>query len=178
MTTEDFKCWLADHVGCNVEEMNRLLSSDFAVYFLIAWSLFEDKCFSKKMASAGIQPFAIRFIQGDFNADSIRCYANRFHLRYQNINLFKNLMHSWTDEKMNKILKRPFDVLTAEEIVYFSAFVVLRFRNNIFHGNKGVKSWLNYRDQIVDCTAMMQRFISHQAALNPVLSPCRSECAI
>ena len=41
--------------------------------------------------------------------------------------------------------------------------VVYRFRNNIFHGNKGVDSWLQYRPQIEKCTNVMQHLITLRA---------------
>lgn len=39
-------------------------------------------------------------------------------------------------------------------------FVVYRFRNNIFHGNKGVNSWIQYTEQIRHCVQVMKVLIS------------------
>ena len=39
---------------------------------------------------------------------------------------------------MNALLGQPLDSFTTEDEVFFAAGVAYRFRNNMFHGNKGV----------------------------------------
>ncbi len=58
--------------------------------------------------------------------------------------------------------KERFSDLLAEKekAVKFALCIIIRYRNNMFHGNKGVSSWLAYRQQINDCTCLMQHFIS------------------
>jgi len=62
--------------------------------------------------------------------------------------------------KLKAILSKDFEVLSADEIAFFTIFVVYRYRNNIFHGNKGVASWLKFQDQIKLCIKVMQTLIS------------------
>ena len=54
-------------------------------------------------------------------------------------------------------------------MMYSVVVVVYRFRNNMFHGNKGVASWLRYREQIALCVLAMQEFIAHAEALTPTM---------
>ena len=54
-------------------------------------------------------------------------------------------------------------------MVFFLTFVVYRFRNNIFHGNKRVDAWLRFQPQIQDCIRVMQIMISHAAAASKEL---------
>ena len=39
----------------------------------------------------------------------------------------------------------------------FGLYVIYRFRNNIFHGNKTIFEWLNNREQIEDCVIVLLR---------------------
>ncbi len=84
---------------------------------------------------------------------------------------FMNLMHAQpspkTAAKMAQLLNKSFDSLQPRETVFLVAFTVYRFRNNMFHGNKGVDSWLQYTEQIELCTGVMQRFVSHAEARVP-----------
>lgn len=57
-----------------------------------------------------------------------------------------------------------------EDMVFFVAFVVYRYRNNMFHGNKGIHSWLQYGEQIRLCTEAMQAFVSHAESMSPTIS--------
>ena len=56
--------------------------------------------------------------------------------------------------------------LSESDMIFMLVFVIYRFRNNIFHGNKGVGSWLQYKEQIKWCFTVMQLLIS--------LSSCES----
>ena len=38
--------------------------------------------------------------------------------------------------------------LSDEEKLVLMIYVVYRYRNNIFHGNKGIESWSHYTSQI------------------------------
>lgn len=36
-------------------------------------------------------------------------------------------------------------------------YIVYRYRNNMFHGNKGLESWLQFEEQIKDCITVMKK---------------------
>jgi len=52
-------------------------------------------------------------------------------------------------------IKKDFNSLTAEQKCQLLLGVIFRYRNNIFHGNKGVTGWLRYQEQIDMCTRAM-----------------------
>jgi hypothetical protein len=62
-------------------------------------------------------------------------------------------------EEMDQLRKKDISGFSFSEKIYFSMGVVYRYRNNIFHGNKKVDSWLQYRDCISKCIGMMQLLI-------------------
>jgi len=77
-------------------------------------------------------------------------------------------------DKFKKILTKDISNLKPDEVIFFLVLVVYRYRNNIFHGNKGVESWLQFKDQIEYCIRIMQILIdtakkSHNKALNCTL---------
>lgn len=82
-----------------------------------------------------------------------------FHDRYQNDELYRQLMHGKKCEKISRLIRKDFSEFSNAEKIFFSMVVVYRYRNNIFHGNKGVDSWLGYRDCILNCIAIMQLLI-------------------
>ncbi len=53
-------------------------------------------------------------------------------------------MYKQKNDRMNALLGQPLDSFTTEDEVFFAAGVAYRFRNNMFHGNKGVHTWLRY----------------------------------
>lgn len=180
MKSATFENWLASLFGQSESEVELLLSDKTAVKFLIAWSILEGRCFARFMRADDIQPFADRLTNNEkFDISSIREQAQYFHKRYQDKALYKNLLYDKLPvkkpirdklrEEIVEVLNLPFDNLNAVQTAAFSTFVVYRFRNNIFHGNKGVHSWLNFADQIGHCILIMQRLISHaEAVLKPI----------
>jgi hypothetical protein len=105
----------------------------------------------------------------------VRAIADHFHQRFQGKRELANLLQ---DDKtpedvatqFKNCLARPFAELRRAEIVFLASFVIYRYRNNIFHGSKGVASWLSYREQIGRCTEVMQAFVSHAEAILPTMS--------
>jgi hypothetical protein len=181
MESTDFERWLAGIFGQSTEQVSQLLKDPTAVRFLITWSIFETVCFKREMKIDEIRSVAERVVETEeFDVSSIREDAQQFHLRYQNKQLVKNLIHDGKEgprrptikmmnETINPILKLTFDRLNDIQIVVLSNFVVYRFRNNIFHGNKDVTSWLQFKEQIDRCTSIMQRLISHAEKIQPQL---------
>jgi hypothetical protein len=98
-----------------------------------------------------------------------------FHARYQYPQKLGNLM---PDKKtparmvdaLKKLLAIPFEELTKKQVIELLAYVVYRFRNNMFHGAKGVQSWLQYREQIRLCVEVLQVFVSYAEAKLPTMN--------
>lgn len=173
MPVDDFDQWFANYLSQDASEVARLLSDETAIRFLIAWSLFETSCFDREAKVEKLEDFARNLVSTKgFHSGELRDAAIHFHERYQNNKLYRNLMHQkdnlrhQTEQpRLVSILSKDFESLSADEIVFFVIFVVFRFRNNIFHGNKGVASWLKFKDQIKLCIKVMQTFITFAEAL-------------
>lgn len=167
---DTFASWLGGLFGQSEFQARRILEDEHALHFLVAWSLFESKCFGGFVKLDQIHNFAQRIArESQFNRTKLLCASAHFHDRYQDKERLRNLLHSKHCDDFTAILAKPHTNLTAEEVVFFTVFVSYRFRNNIFHGNKGVDSWLHYGEQISLCTGVLQALVSHTEALAPTL---------
>jgi hypothetical protein len=172
----NFEGWLASLLGQREQQVQRLLEDQTALHFLIIWSLFESKCFSGFVKADGLEKFSERIIANEsFDATTISAAASHFHRRYQDKQLYKNLMHKQSSPKMKSVLEQPFDSLQPQDVVFLVALTVYRFRNNIFHRNKGVASWLRFKDQIEYCIQVMKAFVTHAESVTPSLRVPHSE---
>jgi hypothetical protein len=78
-------------------------------------------------------------------------------------------MYRQHSKRMSSLLQQQFGSLGPHDLVFLVALVTYRYRNNMFHGNKGVRSWLQYKTQIGLCTNVVQSFVSHAEAMRPTL---------
>lgn len=162
MIAPTFESWLADLFGQSEFEVERLLRNRCAIHFLIAWSMFEGTCFSGFMRHENIDGFSERIIvDEEFNENCLSEAVEYFHKRYKNNDNYRRLMHRQKCSELDEIIAKPIGTLTPFEAVFLATWVVYRYRNNIFHGNKGVESWLRYEPQIKLCTGIMQVFVGH-----------------
>lgn len=169
MCTLGFDAWFANHLGESQEEVSRLLEDKTAVRFLIAWSLLESKCFDSYAKIDKLPCYCQRLVNEEgFDLDSLSPIIEHFHSRYQDESRLSNLLNERkkrnTQPQHNEfklLLKKPFDELCKYEKVFLIVLVVYRYRNNIFHGAKGVASWLQFEDQIKYCVQIMQFLITH-----------------
>lgn len=167
-TTATFHSWLGTLFGHSESQVLLLLDNKMALQFLVAWSLFESKCFAGYVRAPDIAQYAQRTAPS-IGPAALRDAAAHFHARYQDRKRFENLMHGHKDQRLLALLGRPFDELTSEDRLFLLVFVVFRYRNNIFHGNKGVESWLFYREQIQICVQAMQILVSHAEQTTPTM---------
>jgi hypothetical protein len=98
--------------------------------------------------------------------ESLQEPVAHFHGRYQDKKLFKNLMHEDKREVLAGLLAKDLATLSYCEKINMLLIVIHRFRNNIFHGNKSVKSWLTYKVQINLCITAMQTFIDSSTTIS------------
>lgn len=161
MPVDPFDQWVANFLGQDVLQVERLLSDKTATRFLIAWSIFETCCFGGFAKVEDFDDFARDLVSTKgFNLVELMDEANYFHERYQDKKLYGNLMYKQKSPQLNSVLMKNYESLSADEIVFFVIFVVYRYRNNIFHGNKGVDSWLDFKPQIKRCIKLMQTLIT------------------
>jgi hypothetical protein len=164
-----FENWLATLLGQRRGQVQLLLQDSTALQFLIVWSLFESKCFDGFVKIARIEKFAAQLVSESFDPTPVFAAASHFHARYQDRGRYENLMHRQPCEKLDVLLRHDVGMAGAADIIFLVAIVAYRFRNNMFHGNKGVASWLQYKDQIQLCTEALQSFVSHAEARHPSL---------
>jgi hypothetical protein len=164
-----FEDWLSGLLNEDVTQVRRLLADRTALHFLVAWSLYEAKCFSGYVRLGRMKSFSNRVLAEGFNLDRISENVAFFHARYQDPRLYGNLMHGQSCSRMDRILRLNLLSVAERDQVFFAAVVAYRYRNNMFHGNKGVASWLRYAEQIARCTAVIQVFISHAESIRPSL---------
>ena len=164
-----FDEWLGTLLKQSPHEIRRLLDDSAAQEFLIAWSLFEAKCFDGFVKIDGVESFAKRVVEQGADSPSLDLALSHFHQRYQDIERYRQLMHGQSSSKMDALIKKELALFQPWERLFFLAIVAYRFRNNMFHGNKGVVSWLHYSEQIRLCTATIGRFVSHAEEIRPSL---------
>lgn len=161
MPVDPFDQWVANYLGQDAREVTRLLGDKTAIRFLIAWSLFETSCFGGFAKVEDFDDFARDLVSTKgYQPSELMVAANHFHERYQDKKLYRNLMHKQKSPCIALIRQKDVGSLSADEIVFFVIFVVYRYRNNIFHGNKGVQSWLKFKHQIKLCINVMQTLIT------------------
>ena len=162
MSQSDFNTWFAAYLGESPNDVDVLLRDETAVRFLIAWSLFEKHCFLYHAKEKDIGKYCRRIVNDEgFNSSSLDPILEHFHARYQNKSRFDRLMYGRQHPDIKPLLARPVTSLLDIEKTFFLVAVVYRYRNNIFHGMKGVWSWLTYKPQIERCIKVMQVLITH-----------------
>jgi hypothetical protein len=171
MSYSGFDTWFADYLGQTPQQVELLLTDKTAVRFLIAWSLMETSCFHGYARGKELEKHCRRIVNCEgFDPSPLTPILEYFHARYQNKKLFANLMHGNTNPDIKPLRSRDIVSLSNIERVFFLVSVVYRYRNNIFHGSKGVQSWLQFTPQIEQCTLVMQALITHAYHL---LSPAQ-----
>ena len=92
------------------------------------------------------------------NIESISKY---FYNRYQNYQNYKHLYHNETvlSQEISSLFQIDYNELSDEEKLKIMLFVIYRYRNNIFHGNKGVLSWTKYTEKIDKCLKFVMSLI-------------------
>lgn len=155
-----FEKWFASYLKQDESEIRVLLNNKIATRFLIIWSIFEAKCFNGFMQVNKIENCSAAIIgKRCFNIKKFSNALEHFHKRYQDKRIYRNLMYGQKSKELDNILHKDICSLSSNESIYFLLFVIYRYRNNIFHGNKGVSSWLRYEEQIEHCIKVMQLFL-------------------
>lgn len=127
-----------------------------ATTYLWVWSIFEQQVFNGFVRFPDLQNKA-RELSGNFNLLGIDSIVNKFYSRYQNQKAFNNLKHKENAQIIKELLSKDFNMLTDEQKILLVLYVAYRYRNNIFHGNKGVMAWVHYTEQINDCITVMMK---------------------
>lgn len=158
--SEKFEAWLGRYLKANHTQVSVLVKDRLAVEFLMSWSIFESDCFDGFCKVADLKQYSKKVAESSrFERQSFESFVTYFHQRYQDKAKLKKLLHSQKINQIEKILAKKTYELTQSEEIFLLLVVVYRYRNIIFHGNKGVSSWLAYKEQIKKCCHIMHQLV-------------------
>ena len=166
--------WLAGHLGTDANGISDILNESNAQLFMFIWPVFEEEIFNsfavlnnkkpksdstKKDLATVTNEFKNQYKASDFDN-----MAKRFHSRYKDCNERYEALIDYkrvnTIAIIEMILYMDYENITnSYEKLYLLFFVTYRYRNNIFHGNKNILSWPDYKEQIRDCITFMIKII-------------------
>ena len=138
-----FSEWLAKQLKAqSKEDIQKVCDEKDALYFLMTWNIFEKTLFDSdcrmgKALSASdlIGKLAVKF---DSQEQAALC---RFFERYKNSSEYVRRLFNTTKEGKDVfasyLKKENFSDLLAEKekAVKFALCIIIRYRNNMFHGN-------------------------------------------
>ena len=150
--------WLANFYETDTRNITSLLDCQVATTYLLIWPVMEQNLFSGFMKQDKIAETATRYTLY-YSEMNIEEDVKYFYDRYQNRRFFRNLKHGSYHTEVDDILKKRYNVLSPTEKLHLMIFVVYRYRNNIFHGSKGINSWLQFSEQIEKCISFMMKIV-------------------
>ena len=150
--------WLARYHQVNEQDFRNALKDEKATSYLLIWSIFEQRIFNGFMKVEIINNTSQKF-EKHYSSLDIDSIAQKFHTRYQNKEHYQHLIHSKDNITFRSIINMPFENISEFEKLQMLFFIVYRYRNNIFHGNKKVLTWTKYTEQIEDCLLFITRII-------------------
>ena len=154
---DNLKKWLAKNYNVSESDIESYFEQKDVTGFLIIWTIFEQILFGGFLKYADIQ----RYSESNSNKwnEELESQFEYFHERYQDSRKYRNLVHGENRSEISRILKVEQIEANSTEKLHFLIYVVYRYRNNIFHGNKDVESWLQFRPQIERCVSIMIQLI-------------------
>lgn len=154
--------WLAGHLGTDASGIEAIFNESNAKLFMFIWPVFEKEVFRKNMTINKIDGRSRMFKNYHQKLD-LECMTRRFHARYKSCNeVYQQLINRESknsDESIERIFNEKYDDLLLCDKMKLLFFVTYRYRNNIFHGNKNILSWPDYKEQIRDCITFMIKII-------------------
>lgn len=138
------------------EKIIAMLDAPLGYQFLVIWSCFERSCAGGYFRSSKIKEYSRNNINAfQVEGNTLIKIAKKFHSRYQDKRKYKRLRHKDRNQEVDAILDKNFELLSEQEQLTLLLYVIFRYRNNIFHGNKGVSMWNQFDEQINDCIDVM-----------------------
>ena len=150
--------WLAHFYDTDTRNITSLLDCQIATTYLLIWPVMEQNLFSGFMKQDKIAETAERYV-AHYSEMKIEKDVKYFYDRYQDRRLYRNLKHGTYYTEIDEILRKNYNTITPVEKLQLMIFVVYRYRNNIFHGSKGIDSWLQFSDQIEKCISFMMKIV-------------------
>ena len=137
------------------EEINKSISNVDIIHFLLVWSNFETLIFDKYCRQSSI--FDLN--NSSFNdslQDDLGLYELYFIDRYKK-DPIKFVTLGPENRNHSQVRNYIYKSNSCEKCtrLHFLVYIVFRYRNNIFHGNKGSLEWFLYEEPIQKCTEIM-----------------------
>ena len=106
----EFDDWFAAYLGQQPFQVKQLLQDGMATRFLIAWSIFESKCFNGFVKINCLSSFAEKVSkEQDFARGNFEAHGQYFHNRYQNHDHLRHLLHGQKVNGLKDILDKQFE---------------------------------------------------------------------
>ena len=172
MLDKETLTWLAHNIdpdkNSNEEEIKDMLRNQTAVSYLLIWPILEQRQFdgfmnedSIKRASEKLASYYNSELLDDLD-DTIEYFFNRYNISKGLNNKFLKALQpkGVVPEDIKRILKyKYYSALNPvpQKKIQLLLFVIYRYRNNIFHGNKSIEKWIDYKDQINKCLYGMMK---------------------
>lgn len=157
---EKTKNWIAEYLDTEKNEIETYFKNNDVTGFLIIWTIFEQSLFNGFLKKNQLKPFSRK--NKSLLNETLEKHFSHFHDRYQNKKRYSNLRHKDIYKEIDNILSEDKTSVAKEDKLLFLLYVVYRYRNNIFHGSKGVTSWLRYKIQIEKCIETMTILIDYK----------------
>ena len=155
---KDVQTWLAKYFNTEEERIKQILKTQLATTYLLIWPIMEQALFKGFMKKNDIERVATK-LESYYSKLDAEESARYFHDRYKDKNLYRNLKHGNDCPKINRIISKSFEDTSSYERLMLLLYVVYRYRNNIFHGNKGISSWTRYGKEINLCIRFMMNIV-------------------
>ena len=154
------KNWLASYYEIGEDKIELYFKDEDVTGFLIVWTIFEQKLFKGFFKWHELK----KYIGPEFHASisGLEKEFTHFFDIYQDKIRFKNLIHGENEKEEIKNILNLKDTINDEDKLRLVLFVVYRYRNNIFHGNKSVSSWTRYKPEIGYCVNIMKALLDGQ----------------
>lgn len=167
--------WLAFNINTDSErvkpspdEIRDMLQNQNTVLYLLIWPIMEQRHFSGFFRSNKIDDAAEelqKYYNDELNIDLdkiVERFFKRYNIAKDNNNKhFRNLQPDSEIgiEYQEILMKKDYTSLHPKEKIKLLLFVIYRYRNNIFHGNKNIQEWSKYELQINDCLFGMMKLM-------------------
>ena len=149
---------IGDHLHISEQEIIDLCKLEFVTNFLLTWSCFETTIFSTECSKDKVMNLDIKLFNQQL-LKRLKLQTKHFFERYQDKDLLKKLERKGVPlEIVNYINEERVKGKNMTDL-QFLAYVVFRYRNNIFHGNKQMFNWKKYQEQIEMCTDIMMTMV-------------------
>ena len=177
VTDKKILSWLAKNIewgnkelknGASIDEIQDMLRNQTAISYLLIWPILEQRQFDGFMdvesilsASKKLGQYYNKELLTDLD-DIVKYFFDRYNInKGLNNEYYKALQPNGTvPPEIKAILKNKYYSslsLFPEKKVMLLLFVIYRYRNNIFHGNKSIERWLDYKKQINYCLFGMMK---------------------